>query len=631
MRKKFVYFALIPAIILSVVVYLFIDRWIESGIEAAGEAAVGAKVEIDHLRLTVNPIAIEFGRLQVANPNDVWKNVFETGKVRFSLNFGQLLRGKYIVETMEMNDVVIGTKRATSGYIPKPPEPPKDPNNPGMADQMKTLVASKMNDAPIFDLNILRKQFKVDSLLNYQNLKSVQHFDTLKAQVLEASKQWDQTMADVEKSKQQLADAEATVRSININNIQKIDDALALIDKVDKTYKTVKDLNATFVTRRTAITDNVNTVYASAKIAPSMLKSDYDGVMSLAKIPDLSTSGLTRLLLGKKIFAEADKYMSWVDQVRAAIPKYFPKPDMEFPKRFKGQDIQFPADRAYPKFWIKNIALSGGEDKKQDPDYIYGKGQVKNITNNQTITGVPLTIALKGTKGGTHAITFDAMFDRTKAVSHDLYQATLSGMPSGDFVIGQGDFLPGKITHTVTDLAVKVDVPGNGFDGVVGADFKNMDIVFDMEPRNDVERIVRSILESVHGFHLDVRFWNTGGKLDVALATDLDTQIAARTKQVIGEEVAKLEREVRAKVDAKIAEKRKEFEAIYDQKKKEVEGRIKEYETMINEKVAMVEAKKKELQDRVEAEKNKQVNDAKKKIEGEAKKRLDDLKKNLFK
>ncbi len=631
MRKKFVYYVLVPFVILSVVVYLFIDTWIESAIESAGEAVVGAKVEIDNLRLTVNPIAIEFARLQVANPNDVWKNIFETKKVRFSLNFGQLVRGKYIVETMEVNDVVVGTKRATSGFIPKPPEPPKDPNNPGLADQMKTLVASKMKDAPIFDLSLLRKQFKIDSLLNYRNLKSVQHFDTLKSQVLEASKQWDATIADVEKSKQQLKDAEATVRSIDVNNIKKIDDALALIDKVDKTYKTVKDLNATFVTRRTAITDNVNTVYASAKLAPSVLKSDYDGVLALAKIPDLSTSGLTHLLLGRKIFAEADKYMYWVDYAQTAIPKYFPKPEIEYPARFKGQNIQFPVDRAYPKWWIKNIALSGGEDKKQDPEYIYGKGQVKNVTNNQKITGVPLTIALKGTRGETYAVTFDAMFDRTKDVSHDLYKATLEGVKSGDFTIGQSDFLPGKITNMLTDVGVKVDVPGTGFDAVIGADFRNMSLVFERAPRNDVERIARSILESVRGFHLDVRFWNTNGKLDVALATDLDDQIAARTKQVIGEEVARLEREVRAKIDEKIAEKRKEFEKIYEQKKAEVEGRIREYETLINEKIAMVEAKKKELQDRVEAEKNKQVNDAKKKVEDEAKKRLEGLKKNIFK
>jgi uncharacterized protein (TIGR03545 family) len=631
MRKKFVFFVLVPVAIISIVVYLFIDRWIESGIESAGESAVGAKVEIDNLRVTVNPIAIEFKRLQVANPNDVWKNIFETGKVRFSLNFGQLLRGKYIIETMEINDIVLGTKRTTSGYIPKKPEPPRDPNNPPLTEQLQKVVASRMNEAPIFDLNVLRKQFKVDSLLNYQNLKSVQHFDTLKAQVLAASKQWDATMADVEKSKAQLNDAAATVSSININNVQQVDDALKLLDKVNKTYKTVQDLNTTFVQRRTAITDNVNAVYASAKIAPDILKSDYQSVMALAKIPDLSTSGLTRLLLGKKIFAEANKYMYWVDQARTTIPKYMPKPDMEFPKRFKGQDIQFPVERSYPKFWIKNIAISGGEDRKQDPDYLYGKGQVKNVTNNQKITGVPLTVSLVATKGDVHEIRFDAMFDRTKDASHDTYRASLSGMKSGDFAIGQSDFLPGKITNMTTDVAVAADVPEHGFDAKVGADFKNLSLVFDAAPRNDVERIVRSILEGVHGFHLDVRFWNTGGGLDVALATDLDDQIAARTKQVIGQEVARLEAEVRAKVDAKIAEKRKEFEKLYDDKKKEIDARIKDYQSQIDQKIAMVDAKKKELQDRVEGEKNRQVNEAKKKAESEAKKRIDDLKKNIFK
>ncbi|HLP15181.1 MAG TPA: TIGR03545 family protein, partial [Bacteroidota bacterium] len=591
-----------------------------------------AKVEVDNLKLTLNPIAIEFKRLQVANPNDVWKNIFETGKVRFSLNFGQLIRGKYIIETMEINDVVLGTKRSTSGFIPKKPEPPRDPNDPPLSDQLKALVTEKMSDAPIFDLSLLRKQFKIDSLLNYKNLKSVQHFDTLKSQVLEASKQWDATLADIEKSKQQLKDAEATVRSINVNQVQKIDDALKLIDKVDQTYKTVQTLNATFVQRRTAITDNVSTVYASAKLAPDVLKSDYQGVMALAKIPDLSTSGLTRLLLGKKIFAEADKYLYWVDYAKTTIPKYMPKPEIEYPKRFKGQDIHFPVDRAYPKFWIKKIAISGGEDRKQDPEYIYGKGEVKNVTNNQTITGVPLTISLAGTKGETQAITFDARFDRTKPdASHDNYKATLTGMKSGDFVIGQADFLPGKISGMTTDIAATADVPGRGFDARVGADFKNLSLVFDRAPANDVERIVRSILEAVHGFHLDVRFWNAGSGLDVALATDLDTQIANRTKQVIGEEIAKLEREVRAKVDEKIAEKRKEFEKIYDEKKKEVDARIADYQKQIDEKLAMVEAKKKELETKVEEEKNKQINAAQKKVESEAKKKLEDLKKNIFK
>ena len=44
MRTKFILFVLVPLLLLGVVVYLFIDRWIEAGLELAGESAVGAKV-----------------------------------------------------------------------------------------------------------------------------------------------------------------------------------------------------------------------------------------------------------------------------------------------------------------------------------------------------------------------------------------------------------------------------------------------------------------------------------------------------------------------------------------------------------------------------------------------------------
>ena len=85
---------------------------------------VGAKVEIDNLHLTINPIGIEFARLQVTDPNDGWKNLFETGKVKFALNFGQLLRGKFIIETMEMNNLILRTKRTTDGSFQNPRKSP---------------------------------------------------------------------------------------------------------------------------------------------------------------------------------------------------------------------------------------------------------------------------------------------------------------------------------------------------------------------------------------------------------------------------------------------------------------------------------------------------------------------------
>ena len=169
MRKKFIFFLLIPLVVVCLVVYLFIDQWVESGLESAGEAVVGAKVEIDNLRVFLSPIAIQFSRVQVASARDPWKNIFETGKVRFSLSFGQLLRGKYIIETMEVNNLVLGTKRSTYGSLPKPPP---QSSRPSLLSEATASLMHEAQKAPVFDLNKIRKELKVDSLLSVQNLRT---------------------------------------------------------------------------------------------------------------------------------------------------------------------------------------------------------------------------------------------------------------------------------------------------------------------------------------------------------------------------------------------------------------------------------------------------------------------------
>jgi len=52
MRRNFVYFVVVPLFLLLITFYLFLDSWVESGLEYAGETAVGAKVEIDDLLST---------------------------------------------------------------------------------------------------------------------------------------------------------------------------------------------------------------------------------------------------------------------------------------------------------------------------------------------------------------------------------------------------------------------------------------------------------------------------------------------------------------------------------------------------------------------------------------------------
>ena len=613
MRKKFVYFVLVPIVALCVVLYLFIDGWVESGLESAGESIVGARVEIDNLHLSLSPIAIQFSRLQVANPKDPWKNIFETGKVRFSVDFWQPLRGKYIIETMEVNNLILGTKRTTNGSLPKPPPTPA--NQTSAVSELTSALGNEAQKAPVFDLNKIRSELKIDSLLNVQNLRSVQYIDTLKLRVRDASQQWQTTLNDIEKSKQRLTEVRASINAINLNELKTVQNITTALNNINNAYKGINDINETFKNRRAAVTTQLDRLTTSVNAINSYARSDYEMVRRLARVPDLSTQGIAKLLLGREILQKVSTYLSWIEFARTTVPKYTSKPDNESPPRFKGQDIHFPVDRAYPKWWIKKIAISGGEDKAQNPEYIYAKGEVLNITNDQRITGFPMTISLAASKTGGHAYTFEASFDRRPDVPVDDYRVTASNIPASDITFGQADFVPSRITRAIINSSAAVTVPGDHFDSNIKLAFRDLTFVFDRTPRGDLERITRDVLAGITGFNIGLRLWNTSGPLDVALTTDLDDQLAARTKKVVGDEFAKLQNDIRTKVDQCIAEKRAEFEKMFNQKKDEALSQLKGYESLVSQNLALVDQKKKELDARVEQEKKKQADAARKQIE----------------
>ena len=278
----------------------------------------------------------------------------------------------------------------------------------------------------------------------------------------------------------------------------------------------------------------------------------------------------------------------------------------------KGQDISFPTDRAYPKFWIKAIKVSGGTDKAQHPEFFYARGEVKNITSDQRVTRMPLTVDLKGSRGTTVHATLAALFDRRRSEPLDEYKAEITGVPLASFAIGREDFLPATITGATLGTAVTLKIPGQSFDAKTNLDFRTMAISYATAPSNVGERLAREVLDGVNGFDVDLRLWNSPEGFKAALATDLDEQFASRVKAVIGatDEIAG---GYPGRVNAFVNAKRKEFEAICTAKRVRPK-RSWRVPAAVTEKISLLEAKKQELQDRLEKEKKRRIDAAMKKI-----------------
>jgi uncharacterized protein (TIGR03545 family) len=617
MRKNFVFFVLIPLIIILVVVYFFIDGWIEAGLEYAGESAVGAKVEIDNLSVTLSPVGLKFSRLQVADPNDPWKNIVETGKIQFAMDFGQLLRGKYIIDKAELNDVTLGTKRTTDGSLPggRRTEPQASSGSSiKFADLAEAALQNHIIEHPLLDPSLYKSGLNIDSLLKVVNLHSVTFIETLKVQATAVTAQWPAAMNDIETSKKRIAIIDSSVRAINPSGLKDVASITSAIATVDQATKGIKDVVNTFDARQTSIKNDISRISGSAARIDDVVKEDYSKVLSLAKLPDLNTMGLAQALLGKEMIANVKKYLTYVDIARAKMAEYQPEPKMEKPPRMRGQDIHFPTERAYPKFWLKSALISGGTDRTQDTSYIYAKGEVKNISSDQRVTNLPLTASLSGNQGRSLAASLSAMIDRRKQTPLDQYNAQVSGLKIGEMALGSTSFLNAKMTGAQLGTALTVTIPGDRFEGVADLQFRGVAFRYAGEAANTGERLVREVLNGVTGFDLKLRGWKTDTGFDVALHTDLDEQFTSRVKAVLGAELAKLQADVRARINAVVDKKRKEFESLYAAKKAQVEQQLAQYQSLVTEKASVVDQKKKELEDRLEKVKKGALDDAVKRI-----------------
>jgi uncharacterized protein (TIGR03545 family) len=613
MRKKFLLIVLIPLMILSLIVYIFIDSWITSGLEYAGEKAVGAKVEIEGLHVHLFPLGIEWAAMQVANPNDTWKNLFQTGKVSFLINTGQLLRGKYIVNIVELKDFIVGTKRTSDGALPK--EKVVTPANNGANQTNTGKVAGKKPDngssfsklaedafkntvttTPLFDLAKLRNGFNVDSLMSILDMKSVKHIDTLKTQIDQLSGQWSTLQKDLDAQKQKAMDIEKQVKAIDVSKLNNLQNVLQAINTVDNARKSVNEIKDFVNEKTSSLQGNAQIITGSVGQLKNYVNQDFDKLKSMAKLPSINTAGMASLLVGNEMYKRAQSYLYWADAARTNIKKYSPQPDYTYPPRFKGQDIRFPEDRGYPKFWIKKVDLSGGTDKSSE-NYFTASGDAENISDNQHLTGQPITIALQGTTEQ-RALKLGAMFDRRSDVPEDEFNVSLAGVPVSDFSLGNSNFLPTKVTKANMDTQAKLAMVGNRIDATIKFDLKDVNLQFQSEPKNVVEQLFRQVLEGVKNFNIGMRMWNTDGPFKVALSTDLDDVLAQKVSAVVGQEIAKLQSDLRAKFDAKVQEQMDKFNKVYEAKLNDVKNQIGSYQSLLNDQLNIIDKKKQELLDK---------------------------------
>ncbi|NTV53080.1 MAG: hypothetical protein HGA76_08730, partial [Candidatus Firestonebacteria bacterium] len=94
MRWKYVIPALVILILLAVFDLFFLDTLLRWGIQAGGQFAFGAKVEVAGVKTRLANLSLSVNGLQVADKNAPMKNLFSVDAMSFALEPVPLLSKK---------------------------------------------------------------------------------------------------------------------------------------------------------------------------------------------------------------------------------------------------------------------------------------------------------------------------------------------------------------------------------------------------------------------------------------------------------------------------------------------------------------------------------------------------------
>jgi len=276
---------------------LLTDRWLENRMESTGSAIVGAKVEFDGVDFSFLKLRMKWDSLRVANPDNTWKNIFETGKVEFDVDLLPLLSKKYIIENVELQGLRFNTPRKTDGRL-------KNEAVPTTESKVVKVIEQKLReesaDMPVFHLGQFGKKVNVDSLWKMVDLKTPHRVDSLKKVYISEYQDWEKRIADLPTEKD-LQAYTRKIESIKIDQIKTIDEFQAAYNTVNNVYEQADSLYQSVNTMRSEFESDVKNIRVNQKFVADWIKSDYQRALSLARIPDLSVQNIAKILFGQRI------------------------------------------------------------------------------------------------------------------------------------------------------------------------------------------------------------------------------------------------------------------------------------------------------------------------------------------
>lgn len=589
----FVTIAFIAAI--SVCFTLFKNILIKKAIQTVCENTFEARCDIQTVDFKLLNASLRIKKIEIANKDDVMKNLVDIGSISLDFDLAQLLRRHFVADELSVLEVYSGTERTVSGELP-PQKLKKIKNKKEKAEKKSQesglgKLLSEKKDAASASLQQsitgLFGQFNPETLMNsyYAQLQTPALSNQVQEKVPQIVAKWQSKPAEVQKTVDDLQKSVNEIVSFDFNSVQnnplKIKE---FIENLDATYKNIdkvkNDANGVLV----SFNSDMSEVDNLRKTVQNAVNHDMAFANSeINKITSLNMSDGTKLISGIFENVAYDIFGKYYPYVHKGISylldlktKQGGEPKKDKAKKEKKEKTKYTVQRApgcdivyrqdkTPSVWIKKMAGSGAN--------FYA--QATNIASNQDLINKPAKIDFNmDLKDIRH--TAKVVVDFRTETAEPLVRADYGvknvpfNIPSKKF--GEYPGVPSFDADCALDAIIKI-FDDEGFELTGKGLFTNLKIsTVPFEPQN-ASKIYSSVMSRINTVRAGITsgFTESDG-LKLNIESDADVQVMNSLKKEMDAQLAGIKENLKGQLTQKINEASGgalgDFAALDDIKKK---------------------------------------------------------------
>jgi len=596
--------ALIPLSVLLVaitlVTILFKDVALRRGVEAAGTAAVGARVDLARAHLGILDGNVTLNGLAVTDPSKPMTNLFEAEALVFDVGILPALEGKVVIDTIAARGLRFGTARKTSGAIPQPENPaPEEPS------AVRKVVDDWMAGVkvPPLELSTLTQAVNVaaisaDSLATLRAAVAARDFaDTTRTRFTNGLRALD--------PRPTVDSAEALANRLKNANLRTLGLAGARQAATDvrRTLRDLEALNTKLKAFEAGTKSDVDSLGDRVADIGRARTADYAYARGLLRLPTFEVPAIGPQLFSGLISEKVGEVMYWVNMAERYVPPGMRRQMRPGPRRVRasGTDVLFPKENVYPDFLARLAELSlaiGGEGASAG-EY---EARIVGATTQPAVYGSPTRFLVSRAAGrvGPRDARVSGSLDHRGEPVRDSLTARLTGFPLPRMPLaGLGASVDLGDGTSELQLARTGDRLGGSWVWRSSHVTWMRDSAAASRASTPAMRLVEDglwrALARIDSVEIEARFTGSLTRPELAVRTNIADAVAGALKAQLGEEVRRAEAQVRARVDELVDATAREARAKADEVKAQAEQRIAEERTKLEAQKTALEARLREL------------------------------------